>query len=109
MHENLWGKWSRGLSFVKKMAKSNRMHETKSELCRSQLTMCFPRTGSFFKSKSQYVAEELGMCCRNKKKRTEIHVKNVIMLVLRGPKQRENDTEGDWFRKKLAELLRSPT
>ena len=33
LHENLWDRWSRGLSFVKKMAESDGMHKTKSELC----------------------------------------------------------------------------
>ena len=83
-HENLWDRWSRGLSLVKKMAESDGMHKTKSELCRSQSTMCSPRTGSCFKSKSEYVTEELGMCCCNKEKRTKTHVKNVMMMVLRG-------------------------
>ena len=41
-------------------------------------------TGSCFKSKSEYVTEELGMCCCNKVKRTKIHVKNVMIMVLRG-------------------------
>ena len=63
LHENLWDRWSRGLSFVKKMAESDGMHKTKSELCRSQSTMCSPRIGSCLKSKSEYVTEELGMCC----------------------------------------------
>ena len=38
LHENLWDWWSRGLSFVKKMAESDGMHQTKSELCGSQST-----------------------------------------------------------------------
>ena len=38
LHENLWDRWSRGLSFVKQMAESDGMHKTKSELCRSQST-----------------------------------------------------------------------
>ena len=90
LHENLWDRWSRGLSFVKKMAESDGMHKAKSELCRPQPTMCSPRTGSCFKSKSVYVTEELGMCCCNKEKRTKIHVKNVMMMMLRGLR-REND------------------
>ena len=88
LHENLWDRWSRGLSFVKGMAKSDDVHKTKSELCRSQLAMWSPRRGgSCFKSKSEYVTEELGMCSRNKEKRTKIHVKNVMMMVLRGPRR----------------------
>ena len=35
LHENLWDRRSRGLSFVKKKAESVGMHKTKSELCRS--------------------------------------------------------------------------
>ena len=73
------------------MAESDGMHKTKSELCRSQSTMCFPRRGSCFKSKSEYVTGELGMCCCNKEKRTKIHVKNVMMMALRDLK-RENDS-----------------
>ena len=84
LQENLWDRWSPGLSLVKKMAESDGMHKTKSELCRSQSTMCSPRTGSCFKSKSECVTEELGMCCCNKEKRTKINVKNVMMVVLRG-------------------------
>ena len=60
------------------------MCRAQSELCRSQSTMCSPRTGSCLQSKSEYVTEELGMCCCNKEKRTKIHVKNVMMMVLRG-------------------------
>ena len=86
LHENLWDTWSRGLSFVKKMAESDGMRRTKSDVCRSQSTMCSPRTGSCFKSKSEYVTEELGMCCCNKEKRTKIHVKNVMMMEHRGLK-----------------------
>ena len=68
LHENLWYRWSRGLSFVKKMAESSDgMHKPKSESCRSQSTMCSPRRGSCFKSKSEYVTEELGMCCCKKR------------------------------------------
>ena len=96
LHENLWDRWSRGLSFVKKMAESDGMHKTKSKLCRSQSTMCSPRTRSCFKSKSEYVAEELGMFCCDNEKWTKIHVKNVVMMVLRGLK-REWLCEGDWF------------
>ena len=84
LHENLWNRLSRGLSFIKKMAEGVGMRKTKSELCRSQLAMCSPRTRSYLKSKSEYVIEELGMCCGNKEKRTKIHVKNVMMMVLRG-------------------------
>ena len=87
---------TRGLRFVKKMAESDGMHKTKSELCRSQSATCSSRTGSCFKSKSEYVTEELGMCCCNKEKRTKIHVKNVAMMMLRGLK-RETLCEGDWF------------
>ena len=60
---NLWDRWSRGLIFVKKMVESDGMH---GELCRSQSTLCSQRTGSCFKSKSEYVTEELGACCCNK-------------------------------------------
>ena len=74
-----------------KMLDGPDVRETQSELCRSPSTMCSLRTGSCFKSKSEYVTEELGMCCCNKEKRTKIHVKNVMMMVLRGPKS-ENDS-----------------
>ena len=74
LHENLWNRWSRGLSFVKKMAEGVGMRRTKIELCRSQSIMCSSRTGSCLKSKAEYVTEELGMCCCNKEKRTKIHV-----------------------------------
>ena len=84
LHENLWYGWSRRLSFVKKMAESDDMHKAKSYLFRSQSTMSSPRMGFYFKSKSGYVTEELGMCCCNKKKLTKIHLKNVMMMVLRG-------------------------
>ena len=79
------------VSFAKKMAEGVVMRRTKSELCRSQSTMCSPKTGSCLKSKSENATEELGMCCCNKEKRTKIHVKNVVMMVLRGLK-RENDS-----------------
>ena len=84
LHENLWNRWSRGLSFAKKMAEGVGTRKTKSDLCRSQSTMCSSRTGSCLKSKSGYVIEELGICCCNKEKRTMIHVKNVMMMVFRG-------------------------
>ena len=48
-------------SFVKEMARSGDAHKTKSELCGSQLTMRSPRRGSCFKSKPEYVTEELEM------------------------------------------------
>ena len=84
LRENLWDRRSRGLSFVKEMSRSDDVHKTKSELCRAQLTMRSPRTGSCFKSKSGYVTEELSMCCCNNDERTKTHVKNVEMIVLRG-------------------------
>ena len=87
LHENLCDRWSRGLSFVKKMARSDDVHKTKSELCRAQLTMWSPRRGSCFKSKSEYVTEELSMCCCNKDERTKTHVKNVMLMVFRGLKR----------------------
>ena len=83
LHENLWNRWSRGLSFVKK-TEGVGMRRTKNELCRYQSTMRSTRTGSCLKSKAEYLTEELGMCCCNKEKRTKIHVKNVMMMVLRG-------------------------
>ena len=52
LHENLWDRWSRELSFVKQTARSDDVHKTKSELCRAQLTMWSPRRGSCFESKS---------------------------------------------------------
>ena len=52
-----------------------------------------PRRGSCFKSKSEYVTEELGMCCCNTEKRTKIHVKNVMMMVLRGLKRKSDGVE----------------
>ena len=66
LNENLWDRWPRGLSFVKKMAESDGVHEKQSEFCRSQSTTCSSRRGTCFKSKSEYVAEELSMCCCNK-------------------------------------------
>ena len=90
MHD-LWNRWSRGLSFVREMAESDDVHKTKSESCRSQSTKCSSGTGFCLKLKSEYVTEELGMCCCNKEKRTKIHVKNVMMMVLRGLK-REHDS-----------------
>ena len=84
LHENLWDRWSRGPRFAMKMSEDPDVRETQIELCRSQLTMCSPSTGSCFESKSEYVTEELGKCCCNKEKRTKIHVKNVMMMVLRG-------------------------
>ena len=81
------GRLFRGIIFVKEMAESDGMHKTQSELHRSQLLMCSPRTGSCFKSKSEHVTEELGMCCCNKEKRIKIHVKSVMMMVLRGLKR----------------------
>ena len=87
MHENLWDTWSRGLNFVKKMAESDGMHKTKSELWRSQLTLFSPRRGPCFESKSEYFAEELSMCCCNKDERTKAHVKNVVLMVFRGLKR----------------------
>ena len=60
------------------------MRRTKNELCRSQSTMCSPRKGSCFVSKSEYVTEELIICCCNKDERTKIHVKNVMLMVFRG-------------------------
>ena len=69
MHENLWDRWSRGLSFVKEMTRIDDVHKTKSELCRAQLTMCSPK------------------CCCNKDERTKTHVKNIMLMVFRGLKR----------------------
>ena len=77
------GQWSRGLSFVKEMSRSDDVRKTKSELCRAQSTMWSPRRGSCFESKSEYVNEELSMCYCNKDERTKTRVKNVMMMVLR--------------------------
>ena len=35
LHENLWNRWSRGLSFVEEMPERHGVRETNSELCRS--------------------------------------------------------------------------
>ena len=78
------GQWSRGLSFVKEMSRSDDVRKTKSELCRAQSTMWSPRRGSCFESKSEYVTEELSMCYCNKDERTKTRVKNNMMMVLRG-------------------------
>ena len=87
LHENLWIGWSRGFSFAMKMSEGPDVHKTKSEVCRAQLTMCSPRRGSCFESKSEYVTEELSMCCCNKDERTKTHVKNVMLMVFRGLKR----------------------
>ena len=84
LHENLWDKWSRGLSFTMKMSKGPDVRQSQSELCQSQLTMCSPRRGSCFESKPEYTTEELSMCCCNKDERTKAHVKNVMLMVSRG-------------------------
>ena len=78
-------------AFVKKMAESDGMRKTQSELCRSQSTMCSPSTIFFIKSKSEYVTEKLSMCCCNKDERTEPHEKNITLMVFRGL-QRERMT-----------------
>ena len=51
LHENLWDRWSRGLSFAMKMSEGLDVSETQSEFCRSRLTMWSPRRGSCFESK----------------------------------------------------------
>ena len=86
LQENLWDRWSRGLSFVKEMAERDDAHKTKSELCRSQSTLCFLQKGSCFKSRSEYVIEEWSMCCCNNDGQTWIHV-NKFMIVSRGLKR----------------------
>ena len=87
LHENLWDRWSRGLSFVKEMTRSNDLHKTTSELCRAQLLMWSPRIGSCFKSKSEYITGELSMCCGNNDEQTKTHVKNVMLMAFRGLKR----------------------
>ena len=54
------------------------VRETQSELRRFQLTLCSPRRGSCFESKSGYLTEELSMCCCNKDERTKTHVKSHV-------------------------------
>ena len=69
------------------------------------------------------------MCCCNKEKRTKIHVKNVMMVVLRGLKTERRSgslrrirdlydselcrfhgqREYDWFERSWQNFLRSPT
>ena len=93
LHENQWDRWSRGLSFAMKMSEGPDVRETQSELCRSQLAMWSSRTGSCFKSKSEYVTEELSMCCCNKDERTETHVKNVMLKVFRGLKRESHGVD----------------
>ena len=93
LHETLWDRWSRGL--------------TKSGL------FVFSEDKILFQVeiRAELVTEELGICCCNKGKRTKIHVKNVMMMLLRGLSYVAfTDSESiRLVRKKLAELLRSPT
>ena len=91
LHENLWDRWSRGLSFTMKMSKGLDVRQTQSELCRSQLTMSEERI--LFESKSEYVTEELSMCWCNKDERTKAHVKNVMLMVSRGLKRESDGVE----------------
>ena len=56
------------------------------------------------------ISENLGMCCCNKGKRTKIHLKNVMMMVLRSLSYVAfTDSKSTIRSKKLAELFRSPT
>ena len=73
-------------AFAKKMAEGSDVRETHSEMCRSQLTMFSPRRGSCIMSKAEY-PEELSMCCCNMDERPKTHVKNVMLMVFRGPKR----------------------
>ena len=99
LHQNLWDRWSRGLSFAMKMSDGPDVGETQRELCRYHLAMSSPRRGSCFESKSEYVTEELSMCCCNKDERTKTHVNNVMLMFSRGPRR-----EGDGV--ELCELFR---
>ena len=93
LHEDLWDRWSRGLSFAMKMSEGPDLRETESDLCRSQSARCLP------KKRSECAIEELSMCCCNEDGRTRAHVKNAVMRF----------REGDWFVLKLSEMVRSPT
>ena len=77
-----------------KMSEGPSVRETQIEMYQSRLTMCSPRRGSCFESKSEYVTEELCMRCCNKDERTKIHVKHIILNVFRGLK-RESDGVDD--------------
>ena len=74
LHEQLWDRWSRGLSFVKEVSEGPDVRETESESFRSQLTLCL-------------IIEELSMCCCNEDGQTKNHVKNFVMIVSRGLKR----------------------
>ena len=86
LHENLWNRVSRGLSFVEEMPERHGVRETNSELCRSQLAVCLPKKGSCFKSKSECVIEELSTCCCNEDGQAKSRVINFV-IVFRGLKR----------------------
>ena len=74
------------------------VHKTKSELCGSQLTMCLPKWGSCFKSRSEYVIEDLSLCCCNKDGAVKSHVKNFV-IVFKGLKKKM--TRWRWLFQKI--------
>ena len=47
----------------------------------------FPKRGSCFESRSEFVIEEMGMCCCNKDGQTKSHEKNLVLTVFRGLKR----------------------
>ena len=88
LHEDLWDRWSRGLSFAMKMSEGPDVRETQCELCRFQSTMCFPEKGSCVKSRAECAIEELSMCCCNVDGQARDHVKNVVMNASGGLKRK---------------------
>ena len=56
------------------------MRETQSEVYRSQSTLCLPKRGSCFKSRSECVTEKLSMCCCNLDGQAKDRVKNSVMI-----------------------------
>ena len=87
LHENLWERFSRGLSFAMKMEEGPDVRETQSDLRQSQSTMCSPKKGSCVKSRSECAIEELSKCCWSEDGRARDHMKNVVMNVSGGVKR----------------------
>ena len=87
LQEHLWDAWSRVLSFVKELAEMDSVHKTKGDLCRFHLATNSIEKGSWFRSNSECIIEELSMRCYNRDGQAKSHMKNFAISVLKGMKR----------------------
>ena len=90
LHEHPWDAWSCGLSFFYELAEKDGVRGTKGDLCRFQLATNSIDKGSWFMSNSKCIMEELSKRCYNKDGQAQNHMKNFVVVVLKGLKRERN-------------------